>query len=223
LLLTLDLYLEAGQLGPNDPRAIEVSKVLNGLGIHTDPPDGRKFRNVNGVCLKLANFRSIDPSDPAEGMSRGGKLDEKVFFEFVGDRARLRTIALAIREAQSAGGVTQPEEGEEDVQEGRLLYRLHRIRERDPRLARKKKRQVLEREGHLRCEVCAFDFADVYGKHGEGYIEAHHRTALSISGPRSVRLADLALVCANCHRMLHRGKPWPTVEDLAQQLTATTN
>ena len=30
------------------------------------------------------------------------------------------------------------------------------------------------------------------------------------------RLADLALLCSNCHRMIHRTKQWLTVEELKE-------
>jgi len=62
------------------------------------------------------------------------------------------------------------------------------------------------------CEVCKFDFSEVYGRHGEGYIEVHHKKPvhrMDIAGDRS-RLQDalkrVALICANCHRMVHREK-----------------
>ena len=28
------------------------------------------------------------------------------------------------------------------------------------------------------------------------------------------KVEDLAMVCANCHRMLHHKRPWPTIETL---------
>jgi 5-methylcytosine-specific restriction protein A len=31
-------------------------------------------------------------------------------------------------------------------------------------------------------------------------------------------LSDLALVCSNCHSMLHRGNPWPSVDELRRSL-----
>jgi len=77
LLLALELYLDRGQLGPEDPDVIALSQLLNKLPIHTNRPDENKFRNPNGVALKLANFRHLDPSDPAKGMSSGGNGDRK--------------------------------------------------------------------------------------------------------------------------------------------------
>ena len=48
LLLALELYLERGQLGPEDDDVIELSSLLNRLPLHTDRPDVDKFRNPNG-------------------------------------------------------------------------------------------------------------------------------------------------------------------------------
>ena len=43
------------------------------------------------------------------------------------------------------------------------------------------------------------------GDLGKGYIEAHHTRPVAklVTGERT-KVSDLALVCANCHRMLHR-------------------
>jgi 5-methylcytosine-specific restriction protein A len=67
----------------------------------------------------------------------------------------------------------------------------------------------------LLCEVCGFDFAAVYGKLGEGFAECHHRLPLAeYDAEAPTLLEDLAIVCANCHRMLHRSRPMMKVEDL---------
>jgi len=34
------------------------------------------------------------------------------------------------------------------------------------------------------------------------------------------KLADLALLCSNCHRMIHRTKRWLTVEELKDLVAA---
>lgn len=94
----------------------------------------------------------------------------------------------------------------EGVHEGEPVLKAHLRRERrSAELARTLKRSTLKRTGRLACEVCDFDFASTYGSHGLGYIEAHHVVPLS-AGDQAVitRITDLALVCANCHRMLHR-------------------
>jgi len=86
-----------------------------------------------------------------------------------------------------------------ESKEGKLLFRNHRIRERDSSISHKKKMIALS-EGKYNCEVCGFSYQDFYG---QDYIECHHKIPISL-GERVTKLEDLALVCSNCHRMLHR-------------------
>ena len=89
--------------------------------------------------------------------------------------------------------------------EGRRRMRQHLAIERDSRLAKLKKKQVMQLTGKLACEVCGFDFRAVYGELGNGFAEAHHDVPLAASDEeRLTSLDDLRIVCANCHRMLHR-------------------
>ncbi len=86
----------------------------------------------------------------------------------------------------------------------RTLFVRHRQREswlRDQKILES------QRLGTLKCEVagCGFDFEQTYGRLGAGFVEVHHRRGLARSGPTKTKLADLAIVCANCHRMIHRG------------------
>ncbi len=111
--------------------------------------------------------------------------------------------------------ITQPSEvSERSAAEGHELLRLHRVRERSHRLVARKKRLVLSKSGRLVCEACDFDFASVYGTRGERFAECHHIHPISLSAPgRRTRLSDLAIVCANCHRMLHL-RPWVSIAEL---------
>ena len=93
--------------------------------------------------------------------------------------------------------------------EGRARRRMivHRSRERTLRLA--KIRSVMHATGgRLRCEVpgCGFDFGERYGSLGAGYAQVHHlRPLASVESEVTTTLNDLAVVCANCHAMLHLG------------------
>lgn len=103
------------------------------------------------------------------------------------------------------------------VPEGRKLLRSHFARERNSAVVKAKKRLAAS----LRCECCDFDFASFYGEIGQGFIECHHRLPLSELRDESTvtDLADLALVCANCHRMLHRIKGQTlTIDELRGRL-----
>jgi 5-methylcytosine-specific restriction protein A len=71
----------------------------------------------------------------------------------------------------------------------------------------------------LNCEVCGFSFLDAYGELGEGFIEAHHKNPMSLQeGEIKTTLDDIALVCSNCHRMLHKGNPVLSVEELKERM-----
>lgn len=174
---------------------------------------------MSGVQLKIYNFAAIDPVDESAGMSHGGRGDGEVWDEYSEDPERLTRTAEAIR--ASLGTLTPSEasvEEEEtvDAPEGALLTRLHRTRERSATLVHARKERALAKYGKLRCEACGFDFAATYGQRGEGFIECHHTQALSTLRPGDrTRLEDLALVCSNCHRMIHRASPWLTVADVA--------
>lgn len=221
LILALDLYLRAGRRGSSDAEVIECSNVLNRLPIHTVRPDLEKFRNPSGVALKLANFQALDPSYTGTGMTNGGRGDAAVWDDLHGDPAVVARLAAGIRVwLDHPGVVAIPEEDEEGVPEGRLLYRHHRTRERDRTIVAKKKAAILKAGGRIACEACGLEFYRQYGVAGAGYIECHHRVPLSESGEITTRLADLALLCANCHRVAHRARPWMSIEALRELVTA---
>jgi 5-methylcytosine-specific restriction enzyme A len=221
LILALDLYMQEGLVGSGHRSVVELSELLNRLQLHPLRPDPDRFRNPTGVHLKLADFAALDPHHAGTGMTHGSALDREVWDEFWNDPERLAMVARAIRfvAPQQQEEPLAPEEGEDEAVEGRLLFRRHRVRERDRRLVDRKKQRALHELGRLLCEVCGFDFERSYGKHGQGYIECHHLVPLAKAGTVTrTRLADLALVCANCHRMLHRGNPSPTVVELREHL-----
>ena len=85
--------------------------------------------------------------------------------------------------------------------EGRAILRTHLRRERSKKLVRLFKSRL---ENYL-CTICEFDFYSAYGELGKGYIEAHHIVHVSkLEAGTETKIEDLAAVCANCHRMLHR-------------------
>jgi 5-methylcytosine-specific restriction protein A len=216
LILALDLYLQYGLLDDGDPRVVDLSEVLNRLPLHPLRPDAIRFRNPNGVALKLANFAALDPAYPGVGMTRGGQGDRSAWEALAADPAKLARLSAAIREEASrqTAEPLPPAEGEEEASEGRLLIRRNAYRERSRVLANKKKAQVLSDTGRLSCEVCAFEFERSYGDWGAGFIECHHLQPLSSVDVSTTRISDLAVVCSNCHRVLHRGSIPPTLTQL---------
>ena len=225
IILALDLYFDTdrGSIDDKNKRIVELSRTLNNLPLFPDRPDKERFRNPNGVTLKLANFLPFDPSYKGRGMTSGSKLDREIFQEFYNDRERLKSIATEIRKVADSPdlkykiyAIEEDEQTRTDsVMEGQVLYKLHKVRERDQFIIIRKKEQTLSRFGKLACEACVFVFEEFYGVIGKGFIECHHRTPLSrIKVETRTTLDDLALVCSNCHRMLHKEIDILSVEDL---------
>lgn len=73
------------------------------------------------------------------------------------------------------------------------------------------------------CLACGFDFRQVYGQMGDGYVQVHHVVPISQIGKRYTLdpVNDLVPLCANCHVMAHRQRPDPyTVKELKRQMRA---
>ncbi len=226
-VLALELYMSnpVSPPGKQSKQVNELSELLNRLGERLGVARTLKFRNANGVYMKMMNFRRVDPAFQAlgkTGLNRGNKLEVAVWNEFADDLDGLRAAAKAVRLAiaDDTVEITAPLE-EYEADEGALILKLHKSRERDRKLIKKKKDAVLTATGKLVCEVCDFDFLVRYGDHGRGYIEAHHRKPVStLKKGDKTKLTDLALVCANCHRMLHRRKMLLDVDALKSSLSA---
>lgn len=101
--------------------------------------------------------------------------------------------------------------------EGAARLVSHLQRERNRALVDAKKVATLSATGRLCCEACGFDFSVTYGSLGEGFCEVHHRVPLSASSePVTTTLDDLAVLCSNCHRVIHRSTPMLTVVELSK-------
>ncbi len=106
------------------------------------------------------------------------------------------------------------------IEGGRRLVQHFRL-ERSKSLVDAKKKSTLTLTGSLACEVCGFDFKTHYGDLGEGFCEVHHwRPLATFDRPSITRLEDLAIVCSNCHRILHRANCELSVEELRQRMDA---
>lgn len=106
----------------------------------------------------------------------------------------------------------------------RIVTKEHILRERNSSLVKEKKKKALI-AGSLICECCGFNFPSTYGNHGNGFIECHHNIPIHL-GERITSIDDLALVCSNCHRMLHRKnseKEYYTIEKLRELIDDNNN
>jgi 5-methylcytosine-specific restriction protein A len=106
--------------------------------------------------------------------------------------------------------------------EGNPRFTAHLQRERSASLVKAKKYEIKKLTGKLCCEACGFDFKERYGEHGEDFCEVHHLLPLSkTDGVVKTNLSDLAIVCSNCHRIIHRSVPMLTISKLRKILKWT--
>jgi hypothetical protein len=107
--------------------------------------------------------------------------------------------------------------------EARTRMVTHRTRERGFR-NRKLIDAVKKNGGRLVCEVSDsnFDFEQSYGKIGIQYAQVHHlRPLAEYKGAEKTSLKDLAIVCANCHAMIHRGGKSRPLSEIKIRRTAS--
>jgi 5-methylcytosine-specific restriction protein A len=221
LILVCDEVARRGwnRIMETEPAATELSQLLRRLPIY--PLELRKpnFRSTSSVSHKSVDLQTWHPEyDGAR--TNGGALDKVIIAEFLADPERMHQAAALLRAGALTGAFGQSmiendvDQEEFSAPEGRLLARQHRVRERSRELRWEKITVAMTATGELACEICDFDFAQRYGVRGQGFIECHHIVPLHQAGATRTRLDDLILICANCHRMIHRGPSWLTPDEL---------
>lgn len=146
---------------------------------------------------------------------KGGIGQSNVWYADSPDSEAIVARVLRLVESNSVGAPLPDIDEEAFGVEGNPRLVAHMRRERNASIVQMKKNEVLGRMGALRCEVCAFDFEETYGEHGKEFCEVHHLVPLHKSdGITKTELTDLAIVCSNCHRIIHRTNPMPTILEL---------
>ena len=126
-----------------------------------------------------------------------------------------------IQSQNTAAAISSPEDDESGTSsiEDLTVLRQHKRIERNRTLAEK----VKKLQGY-RCKACGFVFSDAYpGIANAKYIEAHHLVPIFELKGQKVSLSpakDFAVLCANCHRMIHRFEKPHDVEAFKKTLKA---
>jgi 5-methylcytosine-specific restriction enzyme A len=111
---------------------------------------------------------------------------------------------LIERQNKEYAAVQSGELGKQEEQfiENLANLKMHERIDRNPKLATRVK-DIL---GYT-CQACGFNFREVYGTLGVKYIEAHHLIPISQLKGQIIPLdpsKDFAVLCSNCHSMIHK-------------------
>lgn len=216
VILALDLYFDCENSVPSggDNRVIELSKLLRSFPHHSQAVRRKSFRNPAGVAFKLQNIRQVATG---KGLGNTSKVDREVWKEFGNDRQKTKELANLIR-----SGIQLLEEIKDDSVEiayffeGRVVTETHLRRERHPQI-RKQLLAERSRQGRLACEICGCASTTASSEIALAMFEAHHILPLSATQERDTKLSDMALLCANCHNMVHKAisiqKKWLSIEE----------
>ena len=103
-------------------------------------------------------------------------------------------------------GINEREEDEASLVSVEDLrnFRQHKRIERNVNLVQAAKKL----QGYT-CKLCGFKYEKIFGAIGHQYIEVHHLTPISELNGEKLPLdpqKDFAVLCSNCHRMIHRDK-----------------
>jgi hypothetical protein len=176
----------------------------DGGSFEEDEPD--YVAGAKGEYYRRKNFK-IPPSESLNSL--------RTFLQKTKSFSKKTKLPALAKKRKTENSVETDVDYEAIEGEPRLV--THFKRERNSKLAEQKKKAAK----NLRCEACSFDFEKVYGEtHGKGFCEVHHKVPLGVTPlAKKNALADLAILCSNCHRIIHRmlrNDPRTTVADLTQ-------
>ncbi|MFI3046491.1 HNH endonuclease [Pseudomonas coronafaciens] len=152
---------------------------------------------------------------------KGGIGQSNIWYADNQESAELVDKVLLLIEHGSGQNRLPDVDSEAFGSEGNPRLVSHLRRERNSTIVKKKKIKVFAETGALCCEVCGFNFEKVYGRAGEKFCEVHHLTPLHKSDRNTeTKLSELAVVCSNCHRIIHRMSPMPCISELKRLIVA---
>jgi 5-methylcytosine-specific restriction enzyme A len=226
-ILALEVLRGSARLpSKSSDEVANLSELLRGAPLHPRESRNPRFRNVDGVYLKLQNLAAVDRTKNRGKGLTFSRMDRLIWTEFGRDLVRLHDTAQLIREAfqaVTAERLLLPEADDvREFAEGGLLLRVHMARER-ARGLRSRLLSTRRNSGGIVCDACG-SLPRIASPPSvqEAEFEVHHRLPLADSVSRKTRLRDLALLCARCHRLIHAigriRSRFVSVEDLRDEL-----
>ncbi|MEO8772623.1 MAG: HNH endonuclease [Ferruginibacter sp.] len=183
--------------------------------------NGEKFtRTLSAITFEYFLKKILQDFGPAQLVISLEALSKHIDYMEATRGYTMGLVRVVYVKYGNIGKALSSAESDEELEEslfpeGKEKYRLHRYKERNSNLIKSAKRAFKQMDQKMKCQVCKISFVDEYGELGEDYIEAHHVFPISeLKVETETKIEDIAMVCANCHRMLHRKRPWLGIENL---------
>lgn len=193
---------------------IEAMKEIGGYGTYQDIYERIKARGKKDISNRknwTAAVRAAIETHSSDSKAFNGKND--IFYAVFG----LGNGVWGLRNFEPKENFVDVTEDDISFPEGKQKLKTHICRERNQKVIQIAKDRFKEKHGHLYCEACGFDFYKKYGKIGEDYIEGHHTIPVSeLKEDDKTKPEDIILLCSNCHKMIHRKRPWLKKEELKE-------
>ncbi|GLR13270.1 hypothetical protein GCM10007907_20600 [Chitinimonas prasina] len=164
----------------------------------SDPANDTAFYEAGNICAQFYPLGQL----PSEAQLISDLMIMVKLYE---------TLIQGETNSEVSTTTVEGDEPPEMAYEDATRFRMHKRIERNAGLAR----AVKKHHGYT-CQVCNTNFEARYGEIGKEYIEAHHLRPLASLKGKKVAMdptKDFAVLCANCHRMIHRSG---CVDDIAQ-------
>lgn len=220
VILALNLFNELKGVipSPNNEYVIALSDELRSLPYHQEASKVASFRNPVGVTFKLQNLRQVASG---KGLAHTARADKEVWNDFGDDPAAVAEAAARIRSGLKIAQVSSQPDDEFEFNEGRAVTEAHKRIERNKSI-RKKLLKNRKEEEKLHCEICKCNGLNIDENLRESIFEAHHKKPIAQTGEIKTKLSDMALLCANCHRLVHRlisnKKQWISIDEAINYL-----
>lgn len=198
--------------------AVTSSNLASVLGYKDFPPVNALIGKLGKRIAESLEIELPERKNNSPGwwqILAHGEDKEEGFTWTLRDELFYALVELGLLDESNSTIYPEVVELDKDLYEGKVSQVTINKYERN-RTARSK---CLEHYGN-QCSVCEINFADKYGKIGDGFIHVHHILELSQIGKeyRVNPIQDLRPVCPNCHSMIHRKKPAFTINELKQML-----
>lgn len=126
-----------------------------------------------------------------------------------------RLLNYIASRAQSVNLPNAEELAEISALEGEVVQAAIKYRRRSQKIIEAKKAISSNR-----CEACGMSFIETYGLHDADCIIGHHINPIADrKGESSTKLADISLLCPNCHAVVHTEDPPITIESLQSMIS----